>query len=110
MKIFFDSSALCKYFIAEEGTPEVQQISGLPPSEELTILVLPSSGQHEWQEKMKQWMNDLREHHPFAGMSKDEILKHLRKTREEVINESDCRRISHTGNFNPAGIFRRREI
>jgi hypothetical protein len=59
-------------------------ISGLPPSEELTILILPSSGQYEWQEKMKQWMNDLREHHPFAGMSKAEILKHLRKTREEV--------------------------
>jgi hypothetical protein len=32
-------------------------ISGLPPSEELTILILPSSGQYEWQEKMKQWMN-----------------------------------------------------
>lgn len=26
MRIFFDSSALCKYFIEEEGTPEVQQL------------------------------------------------------------------------------------
>ena len=25
MKIFFDSSALCKYFIVEEGTPEIQK-------------------------------------------------------------------------------------
>jgi len=33
---------------------------------------------------MKQWMNDLREHHPFAETDKDEILRQLRKIREEV--------------------------
>ncbi|MCP4107435.1 MAG: hypothetical protein GY749_18130 [Desulfobacteraceae bacterium] len=58
-------------------------ISGLPPSEEFTILLLHSESP-EWQERMKQWMNDLREHHPFAEMNKDEILRQLEKTREEV--------------------------
>lgn len=61
-------------------------ISDLPASRELTILVLPS-GTEEWQEKMKQWMNDLREYHPFTDMNKEEILKHLRKTRQEVWKE-----------------------
>lgn len=58
-------------------------ISGLPPSEEVTILAL-YSGTSGWQKKMKQWMSELREDHPFAEMSKDEILRQLKKTREEV--------------------------
>ncbi|MCP4112563.1 MAG: hypothetical protein GY749_44725 [Desulfobacteraceae bacterium] len=58
-------------------------ISGLPPLEEVTILAL-HSGPSEWQEKMKQLMNDIRQNHPFAEMNKDEILRQLRKTREEV--------------------------
>ncbi len=58
-------------------------ISGLPPSEEVTILAL-HSGTSEWQEKMKLWMNKLREDHPFGEMSKDEILRQLKKTREDV--------------------------
>jgi hypothetical protein len=58
-------------------------ISGLPSSEEVTVLAL-HSGQSEWQEKMKQWMNELREDHLFAEMSKDEISGQLKKSREDV--------------------------
>ena len=58
-------------------------LSGLPPSEELTILVLPT-GQGEWRDRMEQLMKDVREHHPFAEMDKDQIQKQLRKTRQDV--------------------------
>ncbi len=59
-------------------------ISGLPPSAKLTILVLDSEPS-EWRDKMMEFMNDLREEgHPFSEMSKDEILRHLRESREEV--------------------------
>lgn len=58
-------------------------IAGLPPSEEVTILILPS-GQDEWRTKMHQWMKELREEHPFMQMTKEKILKSLKKTREDV--------------------------
>ncbi len=61
-------------------------ISGLPASRELTIIVFPS-GTEEWQIKMDQWMNELRENHPFTDMNKGEILRHLKKTRQEVWKE-----------------------
>jgi len=47
------------------------------------------SGTEEWQNKVEQWMNDLREHHPFTDVNKVEILMHLRKTRQEVWKKFD---------------------
>lgn len=47
------------------------------------ILVL-NSGPSEWRERMTRWMNELREDHPFAGMDKEEIMRQLKKTREDV--------------------------
>lgn len=59
-------------------------LSGLPPSAELTILVLDFEPS-EWRDKMAKWMDDLREDgHPFSEMDKDEIMRRLRKSREEV--------------------------
>ncbi len=58
-------------------------VTGLPPSEEFTILILPSA-QHNWQERMKQWMNELREEHPYSGMGKDEILRQLKESRKQT--------------------------
>ena len=36
---------------------------------------------------MKKLMRDVSENHSFAGMSREDILKHLRHTREEVSEE-----------------------
>jgi hypothetical protein len=36
----------------------------------------------EWQDRMKQLMDDIREHHPLAGKDKGSIMECLRKTRE----------------------------
>jgi hypothetical protein len=44
---------------------------------------MKESEKEEWQD----WMNDIRSRHPFAKMSKEEILIILRKTREEVSTE-----------------------
>ncbi|MDM8530479.1 hypothetical protein QUF63_04855 [Anaerolineales bacterium HSG25] len=38
-------------------------------------------------EEMTRWMDDLSQRHPFATMSKEEVLKQLRKTREMVYEE-----------------------
>ncbi len=38
----------------------------------------------DWQDRMKQLMDDVREHHPFAGTDKGSIMERLRKTREDV--------------------------
>lgn len=66
-------------------------LSGLPPSAKLTILVLDSEPS-EWRDKMMEFMNDLREDgHPFSEMSKDEILRRLKKDRQGVwIRNFEC--------------------
>lgn len=61
---------------------------GLPPLAKLTILVLDSEPS-EWRDKMMEFMNDLREDgHPFSEMSKDKILRHLKKYREEIYSNN----------------------
>ena len=37
--------------------------------------------------EMKIWFEEVRQEHPFAKMSKEDILSELRKTREEVYDE-----------------------
>lgn len=39
------------------------------------------------QNEMKAWFEEIRKEHPFAKMSKEDILAELRKTREDVYNE-----------------------
>ena len=56
-------------------------LSGLPPSQEIEVVVVERKGLSE---EMQSWFQDIRSRHPFAQMSKDEILKALRKTRETV--------------------------
>jgi len=55
----------------------------LPPYKEVEIVVLhlePS----DWQAEFKRWLADIRTRHPFARMSKADILKELHKTQEIV--------------------------
>ncbi len=56
-------------------------LSGLPPSQEVEVVVVERK---ELPAETMEWFRDVRSRHPFAKMSKDEILKALRKTREEV--------------------------
>jgi hypothetical protein len=61
-------------------------LRNLPPLQDVEILVLkqePSNIQAE----MASWFTEVRTRHPFATMTKDEILTVLRKTREEVWQE-----------------------
>jgi hypothetical protein len=59
------------------------KLSELPPNIEVEVVVLniePS----EIQADMQQWFADIRTRHPFTKMSKEEILRELRNTRETV--------------------------
>ena len=56
-------------------------LSGLPPHKEVEIVVLERA---DLPEEMQSWLSDIRGRHPFAKMSKEEILKALRRTREIV--------------------------
>jgi len=61
-------------------------ISELPPGEDVDVIVLfpePS----DLRSAMEEWITEDRGHHPFANMSKDEILAKLRETRDSVWNE-----------------------
>jgi hypothetical protein len=55
-------------------------LTGLPPQKEVEIIVLERAEKAEMQE----WLDDIRSRHPFASMSKDEILEVLQQTREAV--------------------------
>ncbi|MCP4104172.1 MAG: hypothetical protein GY749_01320 [Desulfobacteraceae bacterium] len=61
-------------------------ISELPPYQEVEVIVICAE-QTDLQAEMKQWFDDIRKYHPFAKMSKNEILESLRITRETVWNE-----------------------
>ena len=56
-------------------------LSGLPPEKEVEIVVLERSGLTN---EMQEWLEDVRTRHPFAKMSKEEILEALRQTRDAV--------------------------
>ena len=56
-------------------------LSGLPPQKEVEIIVRE---RRSFPEEMQRWLDDIRERHPFAKMSKEEILEVLRKTREII--------------------------
>jgi hypothetical protein len=59
-------------------------LSGLPPHQEVEVVILD---RNELTKEMQDWFKDIRSRHPFAKMSKEEILTILRTTREEVSAE-----------------------
>jgi hypothetical protein len=59
-------------------------LSGLPPHQEVEIVILERAGLSQ---EVQEWLGDIRSRHPFAKMSKEEILKLLRQTRETVWDE-----------------------
>ena len=54
-------------------------------SKQLSLETSPKK--QDVQKEMKAWFEEVRKEHPFAKMSKEEILMELRKTREEVYDE-----------------------
>jgi len=70
-----------KEIVAMDGSV---RLFGLPPAKEVEIVVLERTGLPE---EIQHWLSDIRDRHPFAKMSKDEILKALRRTRETVWGE-----------------------
>jgi hypothetical protein len=69
------------YFNTVVETDGSIRLSGLPPAKEVEIVVLERT---DLPEEMQQWLSDIRTRHPFAKMSKEEILEMLRQTREAV--------------------------
>ena len=61
-------------------------LSGLPPLAEVVVVVIQPD-LSDWQERMQNLMEDISENHPFAQMSREDILDRLRQTREEVYDE-----------------------
>ena len=64
----------------------VVTLSGLPPLAKVAIVVIKPE-LLDWRAKLELLRRDLQQNHPFAKMSKEEILAQLRKTREEVYDE-----------------------
>lgn len=67
-----------KTVVASDGSVH---LSDLPPDTEVEVLVVERS---EPAKEMQAWLADIRARHPFASMSKEEILDALRRTREAV--------------------------
>ena len=77
------------------------QFSSLPPAAQKLVLEFIAFVQKYYnqaqleappeppdiQKEIKIWFEEVREEHPFAKMSKEDILLELRKTREEVYDE-----------------------
>ncbi len=61
-------------------------LSGLPPLAQVVVVVIQPDVS-DWQERMQKLMQDVSQNHPFAKMSKEEILVELRKTRERIAEE-----------------------
>jgi hypothetical protein len=61
-------------------------LSDLPPNAQVEIVVV-NLDPTDVRAEMQAWMAEVRAHHPFARMSKAEILKALRQTREQVWKE-----------------------
>jgi len=60
------------------------RLSGLPPSQPVEVVVLERPGVPG---ELQEWLRDVRKRHPFAKMSKEEILESLRQTRAMVWTE-----------------------
>ena len=63
----------------------VVTIAGLPPLAKVSVMVI-SPKPLDWQETMQQWIEEMKGH-PFAKMSKREILERLQQSREKIYQE-----------------------
>jgi len=63
----------------------VVTIAGLPPLAKVAVMVI-NPEPFDWQETMRQWITEMKRH-PFAQMSKQEILERLRQSREKIYDE-----------------------
>ena len=64
-------------------------LSGLPPLAQVVIVVIdpePAPDPFDWKKEMDAWMLEMQDH-PFAKMSREEVLAKLRQTREDVYDE-----------------------
>ena len=61
-------------------------LSGLPPLAKVAIVVIDT--ELSWQTRLAHLRKKFQEIHPFAKMSREEILVKLRQTRENVYDES----------------------
>lgn len=61
-------------------------LSDLPPHQEVEIVVLQPEPTDPPPE-IRQWLADIRQRHPFAKMSKAEILQVLRESRDAAWTE-----------------------
>jgi hypothetical protein len=71
------------HFKKKVGSDGSLRLSELPPNIDVEVVVLniePSDIRVD----LQQWLADIRSRHPFANMSKEEILKQLRNTRDTV--------------------------
>jgi F0F1-type ATP synthase membrane subunit b/b' len=41
------------------------------------------------QQEMQTWFEEIRQNHPFAKMTKSQIIAQLQKTRDQVYGETD---------------------
>jgi len=62
-------------------------LSGLPPLAKVAIVVI-NPEILSWQTRLDNLRKKFQEIHPFAKMSREEILVKLRQTRENVYDES----------------------
>ena len=69
--------------VSDEG---IVTLSGLPPLAKVAIVVIDPEIA-SWQTRLDNLRKKVQETHPFAKMSRDEILAHLRQTRETVYEE-----------------------
>ena len=64
-------------------------LADLPPQAEVEIVVVYPDPADQ-RANLERWFADVRRDHPFATLSKDEILAALRETREQVWNERNA--------------------
>ena len=68
--------------VSDEG---VVILSGLPPMAKVAIVVIDPEP-FDWKKELDAMREEMK-NHPFATMSKEEILVELRKTRERIAEE-----------------------
>ncbi len=69
--------------VNDEG---VVMLTGLPPLTKVAVVVIAPEIS-DWQKRLDYLRKRFQETHPFAQMSREEILVQLRQTREKVYDE-----------------------
>ncbi|OQY47948.1 MAG: hypothetical protein B6242_03665 [Anaerolineaceae bacterium 4572_78] len=77
-------------FVNDEG---IVTLTGLPPSTKVAILVIRPEP-FDWQKEIKEWIEEMKQH-PFAQMSKEEVMACLRQSRDKIYEEDYGYRHAH---------------